>query len=85
VYLSTASGSSQDSLASTSSRDSPVCFDKVSNASGPIALFELGRDDWLVGARSDLGLRGFDMAALLKAVHEFAESTAQEPASTGTA
>src|SRR5215211_9319914 len=37
VYLSTASGSSRDSLASSSSRDNPVCFDNVSNTSGPIA------------------------------------------------
>src|ERR1700739_1786867 len=44
----------------------------------------MGRGDWFVGARSDPGLRGFAMAALLKALHEFAESAAQNPASTGT-
>ena len=37
VYLSTAVGSSRESLASSSSRESPVCFVKVSNTSGPIA------------------------------------------------
>src|SRR4026207_561033 len=37
VYLSTASGSSRQSLVSNSSRDRPVCVDKVSNTSGPIA------------------------------------------------
>src|SRR5207248_9481102 len=48
-------------------------------------LFGLGRGDWLVGARSDPGLRSIAMAALLKAGHEFAETAAQEPAGTGTA
>src|SRR3546814_106846 len=37
VYLSTASGSSRQSLVTSSSRDKPVCLDRVSNTSGPIA------------------------------------------------
>ena len=42
MYLSTAPGSSRDNLASSPSRDSPVCFDKVSNTSGPIACSSWG-------------------------------------------
>ena len=38
VYLSTASGSSRQSLVTSSSRDRPVCFARLSNTSGPIAF-----------------------------------------------
>ena len=42
VYLSTASGSSRESRASSSCRDNPVCLDKVSSTSGPIACSNCG-------------------------------------------
>src|SRR5688572_17092403 len=46
---------------------------------------ELGRCELLVGAGSYPGIRSFAVAALLEAVHELAEPTAQHPAGTGTA
>jgi hypothetical protein len=49
VYLSTASGSSRHSLESNSSFARPVCFDKVSNTSGPIACFSWDGEQGLLG------------------------------------
>ena len=63
----------------------PCLFRQGFQHLGADRLFELGRRDGFVGARSDPGFRSFAMAALLKAVHEFAESAAQEPAGTGAA
>ena len=57
MYLSTAAGSSRHSLESSSSRAKPVCFDRVSNTSGP-RLLKLGRRTRFVRARFDPGLRG---------------------------
>jgi hypothetical protein len=47
-------------------------------------LLKLSRRALFVGARFDPGLRGFALAALLKAVDEFAEPTTKDPAGTGT-
>src|SRR4051812_17662392 len=49
VYLSTAVGSSRESRARSSSRDSPVCCDKVANTSGPIACSSWGGATSLLG------------------------------------
>ena len=84
MYLSTASGRSRDSLASSSSRDKPVCFSNVSNTSGD-RLLELGRRARFVRSRFDPGLRGLRLAALLEALNELAEPTAQNSTGTGTA
>ena len=67
----------------TGARDNPVCFDKVSNTSGPIACSRRGGVTGLLGPvpTQDSAVSRFAMAALLKTLHEFA---AQEPAGTGT-
>src|SRR3954468_15990602 len=49
VYLSMASGSSRDSLASSSSRDNPVCFVRLLKTSGPIACSSCGGVTGLLG------------------------------------
>ena len=49
VYLSTASGSSRQSLESRSSRAKPVCFDRVSSTSGPIACSSWAGVNCLLG------------------------------------
>ena len=78
MYLSTASGSSRENRASKSSRDKPVCFDKVSNT-------KLRRCHGFVGACADPGVSRFTVTALLETIHKFAEPAAQDPTGTGTA
>ena len=74
MYLSTASGSSRQSLESRSSRAKPVCFDRVSNTSGPIAC----------SSSAGVMVQIIPTASGVIAKDDFAEPATKNPASTGT-
>ena len=81
VYLSTALGSSRESLASSSSRENPVCFVKVSNTSGPIACSSWDGVTGLFGPVPTHEVGGIRLPSLLKAVHQFSQASAEKPSS----
>ena len=72
MYLLTASGSSLDNLMSRSSRDNPVCLDKVFSTSGPIACSSCGGAICWLGPDPTHYFRGCTLPALLEAFHELA-------------
>ena len=83
VYLSTASGSSRQSLVISSPRDRPVCLDKVSNTSGPIA-----RSSWSAvhGWLGPVLTQDFAVSLWpLEALHKFVEPTTEDPAGVSAA